>query len=83
MFKDFSTRVSDRNITAVRIPTSAIAMQDVREPSKSPDFGGDLTPYFEMINSLRRERVSQNSLEEIMRMATQPELIRPVAVRGS
>ena len=69
-------------MATVRIPNKTIAMQDTRQPSKSPDFGGDLTPYFEMINSLPTERVSRDVLAQIMGMATQPQFIRLVPVRG-
>ncbi|EWZ86013.1 hypothetical protein FOWG_11082 [Fusarium oxysporum f. sp. lycopersici MN25] len=78
---DFTVPIYSSNIATSRISAGAVAMQDIRRPSRFPDVGGDLTPYFEMINSLPRQRVSRDGLEEIMHMAMRPEFVRPVSVR--
>ncbi|KAM0425347.1 hypothetical protein ACHAPT_009403 [Fusarium lateritium] len=71
---DFSKIYTD-NVQTKRFPTSAIAMEDVRQPSSNPDFD-DLDEYFHKINALTVQRVSRGDLAEIMQMATQPQLVR-------
>lgn len=66
-----------------KISSSMRGMQEVRRPSRHPDTSGDLTGFFEEINSLPLQRVGSQELAYILHMATDPSFVNyPVRVRS-